>query len=162
MGDLNTIYLSGKMTGLSKNDMNSWREKMVAALKKEVYADIINPVEYYNTESVDYDTDKEYIKWELRQAQNCSVLIVGWNIKQDSLGTMAELTSAYLNNVPIIVYLYDTTLDDDDPYGIVYENLHPFVKYMSDKIFYADEISKLATYIRKYIFFERYPAVIEF
>jgi len=150
-----TIYLSGKMSGLSKDDMNSWRSTITDKLRIQIYyAKVVNPVDYYNTVEDNYDTDKEYIRWELRQAQDCSVIIVGWNKEQDSLGTMAELTAAYINKIPIIIYLYDTKRDDDKAFDVAHYDMHPFVRYMSDKIFYADEADLLVEYVRKYMFLE--------
>lgn len=150
------------MTGLSKDDMNSWRSTLTDKLRRQIYAKVVNPVDYYNTVDDNYNTDKEYIRWELRQAQDCSVIIVGWNREQDSLGTMAELTAAYINKIPVIIYLYDTKRKDDKAFDVALYNMHPFVRYMSDRIFYANEADLLAEYVRKYIFLEKSPAVLEF
>ena len=150
MMDMDTIYISGKMTGLTKHDMDSWRSDLADQIERELYmyARIVNPINYYNTiDSHTYDTDKEYVRWELRQAKNCKVIVVGWNKEQDSLGTMAEMTYAYANNIPIILYLYDTDSNEVDFFDI-----HPFVLHMSDKIFCADEKKKLIKYLEKYIF----------
>lgn len=146
---MDTIYISGKMTGLTKDDMDSWRSDLADLIERElcVYARVVNPVNYYNTIDSQYDTDTEYVRWELRQAKNCKVIIVGWNKEQDSLGTMAEMTYAYANNVPIILYLYDTNINDVD-----FLDIHPFVWHMSDKIFCADEKKDLIKYLEKYIF----------
>ena len=147
------VYLSGKMTGLSKEEMNGWREKLQFLIeskaKYRMYdkVHVINPVDYYNTQDEDYKDEKEYIRWEFRSVKTSDVVIVGWNKEQDSLGTMAELTYAYAHNIPVILYFYDT--DSDNGYEMI-SNLHPYIWYISNRHFFNDEIESLAEFVLKY------------
>ena len=145
------IYLAGKMTGLNKKEMNGWREEV----KQELLSSqsdkvVINPIDYYNFYSFNWEDDKEYIRWELNNVEKSDLVIVGWNKEQDSLGTMAELTYAYSKHVPVILYLYDT--NKRDSYDVI-ENIHPYVWYISDKAFCRDEIKGLSNYVNKYYCF---------
>lgn len=145
------IYLAGKMTGLSKEEMNGWREQLnyLISLKAKSHlhdaVQVINPVNFYNTaDEPMYQSDKEYIRWEFDRVKNSNIVIVGWNKEQDSLGTMAELTYAYANNIPVILYFYDRKDND------CYLPLHPFVNYIASKIYFKDQIEELANYVVKY------------
>lgn len=62
------IYLGGKMSGLSFEEMNNWRqvakEKLISAAQTSgYYVYIINPVDFYNFEKVEYQSDAEVMDY---------------------------------------------------------------------------------------------------
>lgn len=146
------------MTGLSLEEMTSWRDKLKHLIESKAKSrlcekvHVINPVDYYNTVDADFQNDKEYIRWEFRSVETADVVIVGWNKEQDSLGTMAELVYAYAHHIPVILYLYDMdSMHFEDLYcDFNYDDIHPFVMYIADKYYMKDEIEELADFIVKY------------
>jgi hypothetical protein len=138
-----TIYLAGAMTGKTYEEMNGWREEVTRAIERSTSFNrmvrVINPVLYYSTAD-EYDDDKEYIRWELRNAENADVVISGCDTKVNSIGTSVETALAFKKNVPIVLFITDGYACD----------VHPYLSYMSDKFFYHDEVDKMVEYIARY------------
>lgn len=143
-----TIYLAGAMTGKTLEEMNKWRKDVTRAI--ELSPDfrrmvrVINPVLYYSTadDPQKYDDDKEYIRWEWREAENADVVISACDTKTNSIGTAVETALAFKKNVPIVLYI--TNKD-----GYVCD-VHPYLYYMADKLFYHNEIDEMVKYIARY------------
>ena len=136
------IYLAGKMTDLSIEEMSGWRDQFVQEMHKGDAEfllkpfEIISPADYFNTVN-DVDTDpKQYIRWELRAVLSSDLIVARISEGQDSLGTMAEITAAFQCGVPILLY---------NPDKIPHEEIHPFVWYFGDACF--EDIGSLQTYI---------------
>lgn len=126
------IYLAGKMTGLTLEEMSKWRDQFAREMRKNGVEflvkpfEIINPADYFNTVD-DVDTDpKQYIRWELRSVLSSDLIVARISKGQDSLGTMAEITAAFQCGIPILLY---------NPDMIPHEDIHPFVWYFSDACF---------------------------
>ena len=86
------IYLAGRMSGLSLDEMCSWREESTKLLKQ--YDDSIhteNPCHYYNFE-IDPNsyTDKEVKEFDLHLVRHCDLILVNLDFP-DSIGTAIEL-----------------------------------------------------------------------
>ena len=148
MSDYMTIYLAGAMTGKTFEEMNKWRKEVTRAI--ELSPDfrrmvrVVNPVLYYSTadDPQKYDEDKEYIRWEWREAENADVVISACDTKTNSIGTAVETALAFKKNVPIVLYI--TNKD-----GYAYD-VHPYLYYMADKLFYHNEIDEMVKYIARY------------
>ena len=136
------------MTGKTLEEMNKWRKDVTRAI--ELSPDfrrmvrVVNPVLYYSTadDPQKYDDDKEYIRWEWREAENADVVISACDTKINSIGTAIETALAFKKNVPIVLYI--TNKD-----GYVCD-VHPYLYYMADKLFYHNEIDKMVKYISRY------------
>lgn len=100
------VYLGGKMSGLSFEEMNGWRLEATKQLKKlEVENsfnkkyDIIcqNPCDYYNFEmdSSTY-TEHEIKRFDLWLVKNCDIVLVNLDYP-DSIGTAIECHEAHDN-----------------------------------------------------------------
>ena len=142
------IYIAGKMTGLTKDEMSQWRKELADKIRYQVshssmcFPTIIDPCMYYNTKDIDaWDADKEYIRWELRHVKSADLIIVGVSEDMNSIGTMAEMTMAYDHDIPIL--LYDRYSGSE---GV--KRLHPFVWYFADK--YFTDIDALVEYVVSY------------
>jgi len=90
------IYLAGKMSGLTFEQMNSWREKATQLFNQST--DLIhteNPCHYYNFE-LDHDsfTEHEVKKFDLWLVKNCDLVLVNLDYP-DSIGTAIELHMAH-------------------------------------------------------------------
>lgn len=144
----NVIYIAGKMTGLDDAEIKKRRGIVVQALNNSARgffrkSAIVDPYNYYGlADGGDNDCeDKEFIRWQLNMVRNSAVVVVIWDKTQSSLGTMAELTTAYENRVPIILYNADKINRDE---------IHPYVNYMASKIF--EDADVMASYIGSYYF----------
>jgi len=114
------IYLAGKMSGLSFDEMNNWRKEITALLKDKTDTskplNIINPVHYYNFE-MDRSTytDKEVMEFDLWAVRNSKLIIVNFDYP-DSIGTAIELYEATQKQIPVIAY------------GGLDVDVHPWIK----------------------------------
>lgn len=142
----NVIYVAGKMTGLDDAEIKKRRSIVTQALNNTIsrgffrHSVIVDPYNYYGPTDDDCE-DKEFIRWQLNMVRNSAVVVVIWDKTQSSLGTMAELTTAYENRVPIILYNADKINRDE---------IHPYVNYMASKIF--EDAGAMALYIGRYYF----------
>lgn len=96
------IYLAGKMSGLSFDEMNKWRKEATELLRYE-NVHIENPCYYYNFEMNPEDyTENEVKKFDLWLVKNCDIVLVNLD-HPDSIGTAIEVHEAYNNwNKPVI------------------------------------------------------------
>jgi len=99
------IYLAGKMSGLTFEQMNGWRVKASELLT--LHNDNIhveNPCSFYNFE-LDPSTfsDKECKDFDLFLVENCDIVLV--NLEHpDTIGTAIELELATRWHKPIIAF----------------------------------------------------------
>lgn len=103
------IYLGGKMSGLSFEDMNNWRqvakEKLISAAQASgYYVYIINPVDFYNFEKIEYQTDAEVMDYDLFHVEHSDFLIVNGDKLDQSTGTQIEIFDAYRYGIPVFVF----------------------------------------------------------
>lgn len=118
------IYLAGKMSGLSFEDMNSWRVEMKNLLLypmgyKDYKLTIINPIDYFNFEEKRYQSDAEVEDYDLAHVISSDIIIVNLDGLNTSIGTGIELHDAnYHHKIPVIAF----GKKED------YNNLHPWIK----------------------------------
>lgn len=90
------IYLAGKMSGLTFEQMNTWRMNANLLFKDESDNKIhtINPCEYYNFE-IDSNTytEKEIMKFDLHMVKQSDLILVNLEYP-DTIGTAIELFHA--------------------------------------------------------------------
>lgn len=113
------IYLAGKMSGLTFEEMNGWRKNVEKLCKKYNGITTINPVDYYNFEMDEENyTDKEVKDFDLHLVRNCDVILVNLNYT-DSIGTAVELHECYENyKVPVVAFASKENCD----------KIHPWIK----------------------------------
>ena len=100
------IYLAGKMSGLSFEEMNSWRNEAIKLLSKTEYPiHTENPCDFYNFEMPTGSyTESEVKKFDLWLVENCDVVLVNLDYP-DSIGTAIELHMAHdVWNKPVIAF----------------------------------------------------------
>lgn len=132
------IYLSGGMTGLSKEERNHWREKMVEAFSEEYHLNLFNPCEHWDIDDPCVN-ERAAMNYDLHRLRNADLMILNFNAPA-SLGTMAEQGIAYELRIPII------GLNES------HKNLHPWQELMCEEIF--DSMDNLIDYIYKHYVFE--------
>lgn len=120
------IYLAGKMSGLTFDEMNEWRRLFKKKLLK-INSDygygyeltIINPVDYYNFNVLRHQNEKEVRDFDLKNATSSDIIVVNLDGLNTSDGTKIEIHDcSYYHNIPIVVF-GDRSL---------YDNLHPWIK----------------------------------
>lgn len=122
------IYLAGGMQGLTFDEMNGWRNKIIKSLKPQWEMDTlmfsgypsvkcINPCDFYNFETVEYKTQREVMEYDLHRVRTSQLIIVDFTHKPNSIGTTMELAVAREHRIPIIGVCIDNA---------VYDTLHPW------------------------------------
>jgi nucleoside 2-deoxyribosyltransferase len=98
-------YLAGRMSGLTFEQMNSWREKTTKLLKEKSDNTIHteNPCHYYSFElEPSTYTEKEVKEFDLFLVKNCDIVLVNLNFA-DSIGTAIETHMAHdVWDIPVI------------------------------------------------------------
>lgn len=133
-----TIYLSGGMTGLSKEEQNKWREDMILAFGEEYHLNLFNPCKHWDVEdpSVNERAAMDYDLYRLRQSD---VVVVNFNAPS-SIGTAMEQSIAYELRIPII------GLNEDE------NRLHPWQELMCSEIF--EDMDDLIDYLYDHYVYE--------
>lgn len=121
------IYLAGAMSGLTFEEQNNWRKTVSGILSRydsKYCVNCINPVDYYNFEDSPkrYDTELEPMQFDLYKLKHSDLVIVNFN-RPESLGTMAEIATAYELRIPVIGLKDKST------------KLHPWQECMCAKMF---------------------------
>lgn len=122
------IYLAGKMTGLSYEDMQEWRFEFKDRVNKYVKAsgityrvNVFNPCDYYNPLSNEHKSDREAMEFDIYNLKKSDIVVVNL-YNQDSIGTCMEVAIARDNGIPVIG-LYE---DKDE--------LHPWLEECCTRI----------------------------
>lgn len=127
-------FLSGGMTGLTKEERSEWRD--------QVQIDgvlFINPT-VYDPDNLDPDYQQRGYEYCLNGIVNCDIVVVNLN-NQKSVGTAQEIMLAWLLDKPIIG-LYNSD-----------EFLHPWYKNKLTSLF--DNIGSLRFYLKSWAYKER-------
>lgn len=118
-----TIYLAGKMGGLSDSEMKKWRDLLKSELEK--YSDMVNykinvvsPCDYFNFEEQRYQNEQEIMKFDLSLVRDSDIVIVNTNGLNSSIGSAIEVYEAWKSDIPVIAY------DENGDY----KTTHPWLK----------------------------------
>ena len=138
------IYLAGKMSGFSFNQMNDWRQNLKTDLIKmgELFnykMIIINPVDYYNFEEKKYQSEREVRDYDLKHATTSDIIIVNLEGLKTSDGTKYEIHDCnYHHNIPVIAFGKRE----------LYNELHPWIKEDITRV--EDNGQDVVSYIRDF------------
>lgn len=137
------IYLAGKMSGLSFDDMNNWRVEIkellnISSMFYKGNLDIVNPVDYYNFQTKLHQSEKEVHDYELKHVTTSDIIIVNLDGLCSSDGTKIELREAYVNNIPVIAFGNKN----------IYNDLHPWIKLYITRV--EDNMNEIVDYIRDF------------
>lgn len=117
------IYLAGRMSGLTYEEMNKWRVDISKIINHmadyhECIADVVNPVSYYNFENKKHQNEREVMKYDISHVKSSNIIVVKLDGLNNSIGSCIELYEAYKNDIPVIA------LGTDEEY----EKLHPWIR----------------------------------
>ena len=97
------IYLAGKMSGLSIEEMSGWRNEF--KFKFESITDkfhIASPTDFYSFSEKKHKTEREVMDYDLWIVKNSTLIVVNLDYP-NSLGTAIELYEAYKHcGIPVI------------------------------------------------------------
>lgn len=112
------IYLSGGMSNLSFEEQSSWRKKIINAIKYNYDCEkkpvFFNPVNYYNFEQVNYNSEREVMEFDLYNLRSSDLVVVNFN-NSLSIGTAMELMLAKELKIPVIAF------------GVDNQKIHPWL-----------------------------------
>ena len=137
------VYLAGKMNGLSYDEMNKWRIRADAALHNAGYTTgtkvrANNPVNYYNFEKQEYQSDKEVMDFDLALIKKSDIVLVNLDGLDSSIGTAIELYECMNSKIPVIPFGTDNA----------YWKLHPWVSLCITRK--DDSIESSVEYIKNF------------
>ena len=95
-----TVYLCGKMAGLSKEEMSEWRDKAADDLVEAGYK-VLNPVE---TDFGTNPSDSEIIHSNDFQIRNSDIILAELDYENVSIGTICEIVEARRQGKPVITW----------------------------------------------------------
>ena len=140
------IYLAGKMGGLDFESMNQWRKRIKNILNfiaeyRDYRLNVVNPVDFYNFESVRYQSDREVKEYDLAHVLSSDLVIVNLDGLATSDGTKYELHDARKANIPVIAFgeykLYEELHSwTKDNITRVEKNMEDVVEYIKDFYMY--------------------------
>lgn len=141
------IYLAGKMSGLDFEAMNQWRKRIKNTLNfvaeyRDYRLNVVNPVDFYNFESVRYQSDREVKEYDLAHVLSSDIVIVNLEGLATSDGTKYELHDARKSNIPVIAF---------GDYGL-YENLHSWTKDNITRV--EKNMEDVVEYIKDFYMYE--------
>ena len=141
------IYLAGKMSGLTFEQMNTWRVCLKELLLKtaensDYKLTVINPVDFYYFESNRQQTEADVEDYDLAHVISSDIVIVNVKGLDSSDGTKYELHDAnYHNRIPVIA------LDEEN----LYWYLHPWIKRDITRV--EKDMNSVVEYIKDFYMF---------
>lgn len=95
---MTTVYLAGKMTGLTPAQMSGWRVESFIHLEG---FEVFDPVD---TQLTDPPTSREIVDSNKYQISNSDVVLVELNHEEVSIGTIGEIVFAKGIGKPVIAW----------------------------------------------------------
>lgn len=131
------VYLSGHIDETEKP--GEWRNKVKEDWKEDPKIEFTDPVEKFPEYD---DNEREVVWWCIIQAVICDGLFVRWDNETLTVGTIVEITIAFLFHNPAVIY-YEG--DDND--------LSPYLKLLTISIYDTEgaAMSRLKQEMNKYI-----------
>lgn len=102
MNSKKTVFLSGPIRGLSREDSLGWRNEAVKSLSKKFK--VLHALRGREEKEVFSDPRAAVIR-DLNDVENCDVLLVNDTYAEASMiGTAMEVFYAHQNNKPVIIF----------------------------------------------------------
>ena len=141
------IYLAGRMTGLTFEEMNSWRDYLKSRLTSAsdyqgLKTYVVNPVDYYNFKEVRHQSELEVKSFDLAHVLSSDIVVVNLEGLSVSDGTKYELHDAKKAGIPVIAF---------GEYKL-YEELHPWTKDNITRV--EKNMEDVVEYIKDFYMYE--------
>jgi len=92
------IYLAGKMSGLSLEEMNEWRMRAEIRLQEAGFR-ILNPVD---VEIDEKSSDREIVANNKAMIRGSDIILAEFDYEEPSFGTICEVIYANSLGIPVI------------------------------------------------------------
>lgn len=138
------IYLAGKMSGLTYQEMGVWRQEienkfLIQSMLANYTIMALNPVKLYNFEEVKHQSEKEIMNYDISHVVTSDIIIVNLDGLATSDGSKIEIYEAnYNRKIPVIAF------GDKE----LYNNLHPWLKECITRV--EKNIEDVVDYIRDF------------
>lgn len=138
------IYLAGKMSGLTYQEMGVWRQEienkfLIQSMLTNYTVMVLNPVKLYNFEEVKHQSEKEIMNYDISHVVTSDIIIVNLDGLATSDGSKIEIYEAnYNRKIPVIAF------GDKE----LYNNLHPWLKECITRV--EKNIEDVVDYIRDF------------
>ena len=143
----NIIYLAGKMSGLSIEEMSKWRREFTYKFEcycTKNYIDnpfkIVTPTDYYSFEEKKHKTEREVMDYDLWIVKNSTLVVVNLDYP-NSLGTAIELYEANKHcGIPVIGF--GTTINHpwiEECLNVKFDTMEEVIDYIIE--FYLPHIN---------------------
>lgn len=138
------IYLAGKMSGLTYQEMGLWRQEienkfLIQSMLTNYTVMVLNPVKLYNFEEVKHQSEKEIMNYDISHVVTSDIIIVNLDGLATSDGSKIEIYEAnYNRKIPVIAF------GDKE----LYNNLHPWLKECITRV--EKNIEDVVDYIRDF------------
>ena len=142
-----TIYLAGRIGGLTKTEYDTWRE--VLRKKLEIAAEccnsiiqVINPADYFDFDNIEGHTDKEIMQFDLNMVRQSDIVIANINGINESIGTAIEVYEANRLNIPVIAYANVPEILEHKRNNVIFDKIHPWIKecLATNLMLHADDV----------------------
>lgn len=104
------VYLSGHVDETEEPWL--WRNNIKEIYETDSTLEFIDPVEKFPEYD---DNEREVVWWCINQAVLCDGLFVKWDNETLTVGTIIEITFAYIFHNPIVIW-YEGLEDDISPF----------------------------------------------
>lgn len=100
-----TVYLAGKMTGLTVRQMSTWRNLASTYLRNNGFH-VLNPFECFKDELIQQTkpTAREIVGNNKYQIQHSDIVLAELNYADVSIGTVGEIVFAAMLGIPVIAW----------------------------------------------------------
>lgn len=138
------IYLAGKMSGLTYQEMGVWRQEienkfLIQSMLANYTIMVLNPVKLYNFEEVKHQSEKEIMNYDISHVVTSDIIIVNLDGLATSDGSKIEIYEAnYNRKIPVIAF------GDKE----LYNNLHPWLKECITRV--EKNIEDVVDYVRDF------------
>lgn len=135
---MSKIYLSGGiqkfLLGGDLSKATNWREQVEEHYRDDDTMEIVNPIRRFGfDDSASSGMDRMIMEEELKSVHTSDLVVVYFNDPK-SLGTMAEITVAHIDKIPVIGVV-------DNIFSLA--ELHSWQKFFCDYIVYPDELFRV-------------------
>lgn len=112
------IYLCGKCTGLSIEEMTIWRNEIINEfVKRDCNFKIINPCDYYASEEFfnenrisSFRQENTVREFDINAVKHSDIIIVNCENINTSVGSIFEIAIAKEYNIPIVAFNYNNKI----------------------------------------------------
>lgn len=115
-----TVYTAGAMTCYCDSEYPKiWRGVVSEWFEK--YTDnitCINPTDYYEIGKDYHNSEREVMRFDLRNVRMSDVLLVNLKDLDKSIGTSDEIFYAFIKGIPVIGFYEDGKIEDVHPWKI--------------------------------------------